>query len=259
MNPTESRMTELLTEMREKYHVTGVKAEFEAEGTRMNEAIRLKEIAMSAQVGFNLKIGGCEAIRDLYDAVILGAERIIAPMIESSYALHKFLKAADTYLVDQQMELLINLETITACENFDSMLKLSDLSQLNGVVIGRVDLSGSLGLERSQIDTDLKVKSLALEMAAKAKERGLKVVIGGAITTKSLEFLQSFPAGHIDRFETRKVIFNCPDALHNSPIAFTKAAEFEMLWLRNKQKYYSAISQEDQVRLSMIEQRLGFS
>jgi hypothetical protein len=259
MNPTEIRMTELLTEMRETYSVTGVKAEFEAEGTRMNEAIRLKEIAMSAQVGFNLKIGGCEAIRDLYDAVILGAERIIAPMVESPYALQKFLKAAKTYLADQKMELLINLETITACENFDRMLQVADLSDLNGVVIGRVDLAGSLGLGRSQIDTDERLKSLSLDMAAKAKQRGLKVVIGGAITAKSLEFLQAFPAGHIDRFETRKVIFNCPEAFQNPAIAFTKAVEFEMLWLRNKQKYYSGISQEDQERLSMIEQRLGFN
>ena len=36
----------------------------------------------------------------------------------------------------------------TAIQNFDAMLKLPEIRDLDGVVIGRVDLTGSLGLTR---------------------------------------------------------------------------------------------------------------
>src|SRR6266849_4499459 len=93
MNALECRMVTILCELKDKYHVTGVKAEFEAEGTRMEEAQRLKDVTTRAGLGLNIKIGGCEAIKDLFDAIALGSERIIAPMVESPYALKKFLGA----------------------------------------------------------------------------------------------------------------------------------------------------------------------
>ena len=42
MNELERRMVEALQDLRENHHVNGVKAEFEAEGTRLEEALRLK-------------------------------------------------------------------------------------------------------------------------------------------------------------------------------------------------------------------------
>lgn len=250
-------MVEILLAMKDKYYVAGVKAEFEAEGTRIDEAMILKEIALCAGLSFNLKIGGCEAIRDLFDAVKLGSQRIIAPMVESPYALQKFLVAAKAHLIDQNIDLLINLETITSCNNFEQMLALPEIGELNGIVIGRVDLAGSLGLTRADIDDHPMIKNLTLQMAAKAKLKGLKVVVGGAITANSLPFLKSLPDGHLDRFETRKVVFNCPMALDNPLVAFNQAAEFELLWLKNKKNYYGKIYTEDDARIAMIEKRLN--
>ncbi len=257
MNSIEKHMVELLSEMKENYYVTGVKAEFEAEGTRIDEAMRLKEIALRSGLSFNLKIGGCEAVRDLFDVTKLGAERIIAPMVESGYALQKFINSTKNYLDDQDVELLINVETITACNNFDKMLEIPEINSLNGIVIGRVDLSGSLGLDRNSIDNNPTILDLSLQIAAKATQLGLNVVVGGAITANSLPFLRAFPDGHLDRYETRKVIFSCPQALDNPPLAFSKAVEFELLWLKNKKNYYGKIFSEDDARIAMIEKRLN--
>ena len=94
MNPLERRMVEQLRELRENHHVVGVKAEFEAEGTRLEEALRLKEVVTKAGLDFTIKIGGCEALKDFYDARAIGVTCIVGPMIESAYALKKYLASA---------------------------------------------------------------------------------------------------------------------------------------------------------------------
>lgn len=257
MNSMEKKMVELLVELKENYNVSGVKAEFEAEGTRMEEAMRLKEVSLKAGLGLNLKIGGCEAIKDMFDAISLGVDRVIAPMVETAYALKKYINAVNIAFENGEksdVEFLINLETITASKNFDEMLSLPEIQSLSGIVIGRVDLSGSMGLTREAINSD-RVLDVALKIAEKAKSAGLKVVIGGGVSVHSLPFFKAFPEGHIDRFETRKVVFSCPEALNNSEEAFLKAVEFEIMWLKNKKNYYGAIHREDDSRLEMMEER----
>src|SRR5438270_541397 len=109
MNAVEKQMVELLSEMKRDCHVIAIKAEFEAEGTRMEEAMRLKDVSSRAGLGLNIKIGGCEAIKDMFDSTSLGVQRIIAPMVETPYALHKFLGAAKlAFGEDSDVELLIN-------------------------------------------------------------------------------------------------------------------------------------------------------
>jgi hypothetical protein len=80
-------------------------------------------------------------------------------------------------------------------------------------------------------------------------------VVGGAVSFHSIPFFKAFPEGHLDRFETRKVVFGCPGAINNSEEAFLMAVEFELLWLKNKKNYYGTIHKEDDVRLVMMEDR----
>ncbi len=256
MNKLEQNMVRLLVDLKQNYHVTAIKAEFEAEGTRLDEAMRLKDVTSAAGLGLNIKIGGCEAIKDMLDAISLGAERIIAPMVETPYALQKFIRAAKLVYGERldDIELLVNVETITTYENFDAMLQVPELSSLNGIVIGRVDFSGSLGWDRSRINTQ-ELLVYCEKLAAKAKSKGLSVVIGGAVSVDAIPFFKQLPAGHLDRFETRKVIFQCPHALQNPEIAFIKAVEFELMWLKNKRNYYSGIAKEDEERIRMMEAR----
>ena len=84
-----------------------------------------------------------------------------------------------------------------------------------------------------------------MDVAAKAKAKGLHVVVGGGVSVLSLPFFQAFPKGHLDRYETRKVVFGCPAALENKQEAFLKAVEFEIMWLKNKKDYYGSIHRED--------------
>ena len=257
MNINEKKMVDLLKQLKQEFHVSGVKAEFEAEGTRLEEAMRLKEISLKADLEMTIKIGGCEAIRDMFESQSLGANHIVAPMVETPYALKKYLGAVKLAFSEEQradIEFLVNIETITAVKNFSEMLKLPEISQLDGVVLGRVDLTGSMGLDRESVNGK-EVQDIALQVSSLAKKHHLKVVVGGAVSVASIPFFAQFPAGGIDRFETRKVVFDCPGALSNREAAFLKAVEFEILWLKNKKSYYGTIHQEDDARLAMMEER----
>jgi len=256
MNKLELKMVELLKDLNKNYHVKGIKAEFEAEGTRLEEAMRLKDVVATAGLGLNIKIGGCEAIKDMLDATSLGAERIIGPMVETPYALQKFIRAAQMVYGNNfdQIELLVNIETFTAYQNLDAMLKIPEICHLNGIVIGRVDFVGSMGLARDQINSQT-ILDISIDIAKKAKEKELTVVVGGGVSVDSIPFFNAFPKDHLDRFETRKIIFDCPAAIHNPKEAFIKAVKFELMWLKNKREYYSAIAKEDEDRIRMMEQR----
>jgi 4-hydroxy-2-oxoheptanedioate aldolase len=257
MNKMELQMVSILKEMKDKFNVAGVKMEFEAEGTRIEEAMRLKEVSAVAGVSLTTKVGGCEAIKDMFDASSLGTKYLVGPMVETPYALKKFIQATKiAFQQDQRedMEFFINLETITACKNFDDMLKIPEAKELTGIVLGRVDLTGSMDLDRAAVNSN-QILDICLSMAAKAKQAGKKVVVGGAVSVHSLPFFKAFPKGHLDKYETRKVVFACPGALENSEEAFLKAVEFELLWLKNKKEFYGYIHREDDSRLKMMEDR----
>ena len=258
MNNLEIKMLDVLQDLKENHNVAGIKAEFEAEGTRLEEALRLKEVVTRAGLELTIKIGGCEALKDMYDARSIGACRIVAPMIESPYALKKYLGAAKMAFPKEEMQqvsLFANIETIMGFENFDEMLKIDNISELDGIVLGRVDMTGSLGMTREDINSD-KIFEITKELLMKAKGKGLECVVGGGVSKESLPFFKRLPKGLLDRYETRKVIFNCPESLDDdAPNGILKAVGFELMWLKNKRDFYGSIYTEDEHRINMLEKR----
>lgn len=258
MNSLERKMVDALKDLRDNHAVNGIKAEFEAEGTRLEEALRLKEVVMKAGLGLTIKIGGCEAMRDMYECRTIGVQRIVAPMIESAFALKKFLSATRMVFPEDERDdimFAVNIETITGCNSFDAILEMPDIKGLNGIVMGRVDLTGSLGMSRDDINSR-PIFEITRDLFVKSKARGFENAVGGGVSAYSLPFFRNLPPGTLDRYETRKVIFECPEALNdNADKGILKAVGFELLWLRNKRDYYKSISLEDDQRLQMLEKR----
>ena len=256
MNNTEKKMLEILKSARD-YGVVAVKAEFEAEGTRSDEFLRLLEIARRADLKVALKIGGCEAIRDLIEARNFGVEYIIAPMVETPYALTKYVAAKNkVYASDEQgdMRFLFNLETITGFENLAGLAVEAEKGG-TGFVFGRVDFAGSLGKGREVVnapETMDRVETVAQEAAS----RNLELVVGGGVNPDSIEPLRRIRKVRLDRFETRKVIFDAA-CLEGGDVerGMELAIEFELLWLKNKRDFYKAIAAEDESRIAMMEAR----
>jgi len=256
MNSMERKMVEVLTDLRQNHGVTEVKAEFESEGSRLSELMRLKDIASSCGVGLVLKIGGPEAIRDIYDAMLLGVSSIVAPMVESAYALKKFIEAIEKNVrADARGEVAfaVNIETNQAFQNFDQMLALPGIRNIARITVGRVDLSGSLGLSKDKINSE-EIFAITKTICEKAKRAGLSTTIGGGISLEAITFIQRLLNEKlIDRFETRKIVFD--DSVKDIAEAIRRAGRFELLWLCNKHDLYNDIAVEDKDRIRMLEMR----
>jgi hypothetical protein len=257
MNKIEKKMVEILERGKNLHGVVSVKAEFEAEGTRTDELLRLVDVSRSAGLPLTLKIGGCEAIRDLLEAKQIGVRYIVAPMIETPYALTKYIKAVDMVYSKEDREdtdFLFNMETITAFNHRDELVQTAK-GNLSGIVFGRVDFSGSMGLGREGIETP-EITEKVVEIAKLTKNNDLDLVMGGAISSDALINVKTVQDTYLTRFETRKVVFEGSAVARESiQDGLLNAVHFELLWLLNKRDYYANITEEDASRIEMLESR----
>jgi len=259
VNQLEREMIDVLRELKEEYGAVSVKAEFEAEGTRTDELLRLIDLARRLDLKVALKIGGCEAVRDLIESKQFGTEYIIAPMVETNYALQKFILAVNkVYSQDQQThtDFLFNCETINSFNCLNEMSETAkNADEVQGIVFGRVDFVTSMGMSRAKINTS-EVSKYVLEVANKCKASDLDIVVGGGVAIESIPYLKEMKSVHLSRFETRKVVFSS-DALDKPNIArgLEKTVYFELLWLKNKHQYYEEITNEDNSRIEMLDAR----
>lgn len=258
MNSIERKLLESLKCLKEEHGVQELKAEFENEGSRTDELCRLKDIASHAGLDLLIKIGGVEAITDIYECLVLGVQSIVAPMAETAFAVSKFTDAIEKFIpADNQsdLEFLINIETITAVKNLDDIFKFKGIKVLEGITIGRVDLTASMGKDRAFANSP-EMLSICEGVLSKARDNGLKkLTLGGAISPDAENFLSTLISKNlIDRFETRKVVYPS-SAISNYSNAIDVGVEFELEWLKSKRRYYHKIYTEDENRIKMLELR----
>lgn len=255
MNRDEQKMLDSLRELKEKYGCVGIKAEFEAEGARMDELISLRELILRVDLKFITKIGGCEAVHDLQQCKILGATGIMAPMIETPFAMSKFVGAAQRVYGDEvdTVEWIINAETITCYSNYEGIIKVGD-GFLNAVTVGRSDLSASMGIGRQDIESQ-PVFDVTKDLLQMSRNAGYITNFGGNIGIESIPFIKGL-SDLADRFETRKVVVAMEKDENKLLKAICKAIDFELLWLLNKKSYYARLSKEDELRIARMKTQL---
>ena len=262
MNKLEKKMVEILVRLRVEHGATAVKASLEAEGILPYELMRTKEITMAAGLGMTVKIGGCEAITDARMAKGFGVNALMSPMIESRFALEKYLAMAFDIFDEEEREdtrLLINIETLDGCEKISQILSAENIALLDGIVLGRTDLSSAMKVA----DPDSKILlDKAKEIFAIAKMKSVRCIVGGNITAKTVPFLTELK-GLLDGFETRKVVFAdfgvdyCRRDNAELEKAILMAIEFEYCWYLSRQEIYRPLLNEDAGRIKKIAGILG--
>ena len=232
----------------------GIKISYEDEGALLNEMITMRYITSQVGLSLSIKIGGCEAKRDIVDCIDIGCDSIVAPMVESSFALKKFFNSLKQYNYTGKKG--FNLETINAYKCLDELSL--EFSNLDFITVGRVDFVGSLNTDRNFVNAD-EMYDIVKTIFEKAKEKEIKCYLGGAISIDSKEFISKLiEINLLDRFETRYIIFDV------SKINFNKLDEllyvanvFEVEWLKYINNKYSLLANKDIQRIKMIEERIN--
>jgi len=244
-----------LVRLKDHFGVTFVKAEFEAEGASFRDLVRLRRLTAQAGVGLVLKIGGCESIRDLRDALELGADALVAPMIESVFALSKYWEAVNrVYRTGRRPRLAFNVETKTCLEALEGILDYG-VGKMDGFTIGRSDLSGSYFDPAVTPDSPFLLEEIE-KAAALARARGWEVWMGGSLSHKSIGALavRTDLRRHVSAFETRKVVLP-GSVVFDKPEAVGEALKFEELYLLSRQEIVEDALWEDRHRLEVLKKR----
>ena len=232
----EKSMVESLKDLKKNYHAIGVKTEFETEGSSFQDAVKLKEIASRAGLDLTIKIGGCASVKDMFEVKMIGANSIVAPMVESRYAMEKFVKTAKQ-IFKNDIKLYINIETECGIDNLQEIFRSELISNISGIVLGRTDLCNSLNIKT--VDDEI-IYQHALAISNMCKLYNKEFTIGGTVCEQSVPFLKKI--SNINKFETRNIVFDKSILCQNAPKnGILKALDFEILWLKYKQKFYNSI------------------
>lgn len=160
---------EILNNLKNNHFATAIKAEFEDEGASFEEVSQLRQFAIETGLGFTLKIGGCGALNDIQKAKDLNVDTIVAPMIESPYALKKFVVSVKKIYEGSTLpKLFVNIETIYGYKNFDKILSSSESESIDGVVVGRFDMAKSISLGCKDIHGE-EISNIVRELSQKTK------------------------------------------------------------------------------------------
>ena len=181
--PSFSQLQTKLRELNSQGPLKGLKSGTEIEDMNFEELAFLRKLSYSI-LPLSVKIGGAEARNDIRILAEIGVDCIIAPMIESPYALKKFIVSLHEVLpvpVYQKIAKAINIETECAVKNIEDILFLKEFSELSQVTAARTDLSGSMNLEVS----NPKVTKACSMIVKKIQAKKISTSVGGKILPNS--------------------------------------------------------------------------
>jgi len=233
---------------------SGVKISFEDEGATLNDVLIIRQLTHMVGLELSVKIGGCEAKRDITDCNdIINCDTIVAPMVESQFALNKFILSLNEYNCNKKKG--FNLETLNSYNNLNTIE--NEFDKIDFVTFGRVDYTYSIGKKRDYVDND-EIYNVVCNVFKTAKKKHIQCYLGGAISISSKQFINKLICNNlIDYFETRYIIFDITKVdMNNYDKIINLSNKFELLWLCYKQDKYSSLNCKNAQRIELIQTRI---
>lgn len=228
----EEVLREQLIQLREECGATSLKVSTEDAGMGYDE-IRTVHRLFHDILSIQAKIGGPEARQDMRAVVDIGCRSVVAPMIESGYALQKFIESLQEELGEKVYGFIgkqINIETELACRNLDKIFSRPEITELDQITVGRTDLCRSLGKDPNHPEVMRRVA----EVVTAAKSRGIAVSVGGRITPKDASRLMAVCAP--SRLNTRDVGLD-PQTCGDLEEAVRRIIDFEIAVLEHQKLF----------------------
>ncbi len=244
------KLKSILNKLKEQGAV-GIKISFEDEGALLNEMMTMRYLTASVGLELSIKIGGCEAKKDITDCINLCCDSIVSPMIESKFALDKFINSIRKYEYSGKKG--FNLETINAYDNLDELQDL--FNYIDFVTVGRIDFVGSLNKNREYVNSD-EIYKIVEHIFNVVRKYNKKCYLGGGISIDSQEFIEKLKTLKIiDNYETRYVIFDV-NKVKDYKYSLYLANLFEIEWMKYIENRYTGYAEKDKNRIIMIENRI---
>lgn len=194
------KLREQLEYLKNNHGLMGIKGGTEIEAMSFDELKIMREISLDL-VPMTVKIGGAEARNDISFMSSIGVDQILAPMIESSYALKNFVSTIDNMDIPP-IKLAINMETITAYKNIEYIFYSEHFAFINQVTVGRSDLSYSMGLT---VDHP-RVIEISKKIVDMSKTLNKKTSVGGQIVPNNAYLVKEKINPHY--INTRHILIN---------------------------------------------------
>lgn len=203
--------------------IVSLKGEFEAEGLARDAVAAEAAFAARNGLPYLVKIGGCEAKSDVRFLTQIGVRSLVAPMIESPFAMSKYMDMLPTGAFDH---VGVTIETIDAVRRIEEILDAG--VKLGEVTVGRTDLTASFG--GTGVDSDETV-AMVKTVARAAGKRGLKTTMGGSVNAQTIALLQRDTElrGLINAVETRKCVMPVDRFLEDGALDAAFAVELALL------------------------------
>ena len=225
-----------------------LKGEFEAEGLSRDSVAAEASFAARHGLPYLVKIGGCEAKSDIRFLQMIGVTSVVAPMIESPFAMRKY---QDMLPDGAFAHVGVTIETIDAVTRIEAIL--AEGYRLTEVTVGRTDLTASFG--GSSVDGPETI-AMFKTVARAAKARGLPTTMGGSINSGTIALLRE------DRelrdlthsVETRKCVMTVDDFLTDG--ALEEAFAVETTLLDMQLAYHGRIVDAARARVDALRARL---
>jgi citrate lyase beta subunit len=228
--------------------IVALKGEFEAEGLSRDSVAAETAFAARHGLPYLVKIGGCEAKSDMRFLTQIGVRRIVAPMIESAFAMRKYMEMVPYGAFDH---LGVTIETIDAVRRIEEILDAG--TNLSEVTVGRTDLTASYS--GPGVDSDETI-AMVKAVARAARARGLKTTMGGSVGAGTRQRLEDDAELRelVAYVETRKCVMPVPKFLEDGAISAAFAVEEALLEMRAA--HHGAVAQAAANRVNQIRARL---
>ena len=229
-------------------NIISLKGEFEAEGLSRDTVAAESAFAARHGVGYLVKIGGCEAKSDMRFLMQMGIKSIVAPMIESPFAMRKYQEM----LPEGAFEHVgVTIETVDAVARIDEILDAG--TKLTEVTVGRTDLTASYG--GNNVDGERTIE-MVKKVARAAQARGLKTTMGGSVNknTRALLAEDEVLRELISCVETRKCVMPVDKFATNG--ALQDAFEVEGVLLDMIVTHHGTVAKAAESRVGQIRSRL---
>lgn len=232
-----------------KNKLVGIKAEFEAEGSSIDDIARLKILTNQIGTKLKVKIGGVEAVNDIHNCLSLNVDGLIAPMVETEFGLMKFLESIEKSNLKKIPELSINIETITGYKNLDKIIKRAQ-GKISNITIGRSDLSKSFLDNNIRQNSEI-ITKIIMNISKKLRKTKIKLTVGGGIDKNTIIRYNNIKIWkYVDKLETRKIILPTKEMLR--PGIITRCLDFEKKYIIHKKEIYDLKIKSEIERLTVL-------